>query len=477
MAQKNIYNLAFDFGASSGRLMMSVFDGEKIELKEVHRFSNEPVWMNGRFYWDFPRLFLEMKNGLKKVSKMGLDIAGIAVDTWGVDFGYIDKDGQLLSNPLCYRDDRASSVVSEVEDIVSFKEFYDTMGIEKMDINSVYQLFYDIKNRKHIVDNADALLFMPDLFGFFLSGEKYSEYTIASTSQMLDAQSKDWAKDILNKLDIPTSIMQKIVKPGTVVGSLQQSVAKETELSSTIPIIAVGGHDTASAVCSAPLNSANSAYLSCGTWSLLGVETDEPIINEESFKYNYTNEGGIQGKICFLKNITGLWIIQQLKKKWSETNTNIGYSDIIEAAQNAENSDFIINPDDEIFNAPLNMVSAVKAYCNNNNQGEPDTMGEIAIAVYNGITNKYKEELNNIESITEKDIDVINMVGGGIQDQFLCQMTADVTGKKVIAGPVEASVLGNILMQLKALDYIKDIEQCREIIKNSFDMKEYVPKG
>lgn len=473
---KKIVNLAFDFGASSGRLMMSHYYDGKIEIEEIHRFPNEPVWINGRFYWDLPRQYHEIKQGLKKAAKLDVEIAGIGIDTWGVDYGFIDKEGQLLACPVVYRDPRTEESVKEVEEIVPFKEFYEQTGIQFMAINTIYHLYHDIKHRKVLVDEADALLFIPDLFAYFLCGKKFNEYSIASTSQMLDAYKKDWAYDILEKLNIPSHLFnQDIVNPGTVVGKLKEDVMKEVELPG-IPIIAVGSHDTASAVCAAPLESENSAYLSCGTWSLLGMEIDKPVINEDSLQYNFTNEGGVEGKIRFLKNITGLWIIQQLKKKWSETQPDIGYPDIIAAAKKTENNHYLINPNDDRFTAPLNMVEAVQSYCEQAGQGKPETIGEIAMAAYNGITDKYREEAENMERITGKTIDVINMVGGGIQDQFLCQLTADKTGKKIVAGPIEASVLGNLLMQLKALGHVNTIEECRDIIKNSFEMKIYMPQ-
>lgn len=467
-----IYNLAFDFGASSGRLMLSTYNGKKISLEEIHRFTNEPVGMNGRLFWDFPRMFNEIKIGLKKVAKKGIEPSGIAIDTWGVDYGLIDKEGHLISNPICYRDARTHEVIDEVEEILSFREFYKRMGLQFMELNTVYQLYFDATRRRDIIENVDALLFMPDLFGYFLSGKKYSEYSIASTSQMVNANERTWDDDTIKKLNIPRGILQDIIMPGTVVGQLRADVAEEVGLNQ-VPIIAVGGHDTASAVCASPLTSRNSAYLSCGTWSLLGIESNEPIINDQSFEHNFTNEGGVEGKIRFLKNITGLWILQQLKKKWSEDFPDLSYPDIIEAAKKATRRDFIIDPNDERFNVPKDMVKEVKAYCKEHQSAEPETMGEIALAAYNGITDKYKEEIQGIEDVTGQTIDVLHMVGGGIQDKFLCTLTAEKIGKKVIAGPIEASVTGNVLMQLKALGHVESLEECRQIVRDSFELEEY----
>lgn len=471
----NIYNLAFDFGASSGRLMLSTFDGEKLELQEIHRFTNEPVGMNGRLFWDLPGIFREMKRGLRKVGKKGLDISGIAIDTWGVDYGLIDKQGYPISNPVCYRDPRTNEVVDEIHEKVSFKEFYDRMGNQFMELNTVYQIYHDVTRKKDIMECVDSLLFMPDLFAYLLSGSKVTEYSIASTSQLMDARTKDWADDIMERLGLPRRIFKEIVMPGTVMGHLKKEICEEVGLSS-VPIIATGGHDTASAVCAAPLTSDKSAYLSCGTWSLLGVELDEAILNDEAYNLNFTNEGGVEGKIRFLKNITGLWILQQLKKKWAEVNPEINYPDIIKAAKEAGNVKFMIDPDDDRFNAPLDMVKEVVDYCVENGQGKPETMGEIAMAAYNGITYKYAEHTKGVEMLVGHEIDVLHMVGGGIQDKFLCNLTSVKTGKKVVAGPIEASVTGNILMQLKALGHVKDLEECRVIVRNSFELEEYNQK-
>lgn len=469
---KNIYNLAFDLGSSNGRLMLSKFDGSKLAYEEIHRFANEPVKMNGRYFWDFPGMFREVKKGLKKVAKRNLTISGIAIDTWGVDYGLVNAQGYLLCNPVCYRDPRTSEVIKEVHEQVPFKDFYSRMGNQFMELNTVYQIYYDATRRPDMIKNTDALLFMPDLFAYFLCGKKYSEYSIASTSQLLDAKTKEWAEDTMEILGLPRKIFKDIVMPGTVVGELTKEVQEEVGLG-PVPIIATGGHDTSSAVCASPLTSNESAYLSCGSWSLLGVELDEPILNEEAHDHNFTNEGGVEGKIRFLKNITGLWILQQLKKKWSEENPDIGYPDIIKAAKEAGEVGFMIDPDHERFNAPLNMVKEVVEYCKEQGQGEPKTMGQIAMAAYNGITNKYAEQIEGLRDITGKEIDVLHMVGGGIQDKFFCSLTSKRLGKKVIAGPVEASVTGNVLMQLKALGHVKDLEECRQIVRNSFILEEY----
>lgn len=470
---KQIVNLAFDYGASSGRLIMSKFDGEKIELEEIHRFSNDPVTLKGTFYWDFLRLFHEMKAGLKKAANKKVKISSIGIDTWGVDYGLLDEKDNLLGNPVHNRDKRTETALKEIEEGgISFKEIYDVTGIQYMALNTLFQLHAEKKYNSHILDKAKTLLFMPDLFTFFLTGEKHAEYTIASTAQMIDAKSRNWAMDLLKKLELPTEILQDIIGPGTIAGYLTEDIQKEADLPA-IPVVAVGSHDTASAVAATPLYSKDSAYLSCGTWSLLGMEIDEPIINEKSLQYNFTNEGGVENKIRFLKNINGLWIIQNLRKVWSEKVQPVSFPDIIAAAKAAENKHFIIDPNDSSFLAPLNMAEAIVKYCEEKGQGTPEGLGEIAMAVYNGLTQEYKANVEALEKITGKTVDVINMVGGGIQDQFLCKLTANITGKTVLAGPVEASVLGNILMQLMALGEIKSLEEGRRIIRNSFEVRKF----
>ena len=471
MSKKTAY-LAFDYGASSGRLMLCGYDGETIDLEEIYRFPNEPVWMNGHFYWDFPRLFHEMKMGLKKAASLDVEIAGIGIDTWGVDYGYLDEEGRLISNPFCYRDPKNAKAMDEMDAVHPFEEFYEIAGLQKMDFNTAYQVYYDVQHRRYILDCAKTFLFMPDLFAYFLTGRKACEYSIASTSQMLDARTRNWSDALLEKIGISREILPEIVEPGTVLGELTDEIAEETGMKK-VPVIAVGCHDTASAVCAAPLESERSVFISSGTWSLMGMEIKEPIITEKSLQYNFTNEGGVEGTIRFLKNISGLWIIQNLKKKWAEKRPDVSYILIENEARSAERRHFIIDPDVARFMAPMNMVREVQNYCEEQGQGRPETIGEIALAVYNGLAEKYRQNIVNIEAITGKTVDVINIVGGGTKDRLLCAMTASATGKPVKVGPVEAAVLGNVLMQMKALGQLRDVAEGREIIKRSFPIETF----
>ncbi len=461
--------LALDFGASSARLMLGKYDGKRIELTEIHRFLNEPVSLCGRVYWDILRLFHEVKIGLKKISKLNLKIHGIGIDTWGVDYGFLDKNGNLIQNPIHYRDNRTLSAVRDVKKILPFDEIYKTTGIQYMNLNTIYQLVSDKEIRNDIYKISDKFLMIPDLFNYFLCGEKLNEYTQATTSSLIDINSKKWSSEILNNLGLRSDMFCDMVMPGTVLGKLSKEIEDEVGLKD-LDVIAVASHDTASAVCAVPFSDENSIFLSSGTWSLIGKELNEPIINLDSMKKNFTNEGGAEGKITYLKNITGLWIIQQLKNKWEGAIT---FPDIIEAARREMHKNFIINPNAEEFTFPNNMAEAIADYCVKKGQGRPKTLGEHAISVYNGLVNEYRLACLDLEHLTNSKISTINMVGGGILDEFLCEMTAHATGKTVVVGPVEASVLGNIIMQLKALGEVKDLNQGREIVKNSFDVKTY----
>lgn len=472
---ESIYNLAFDFGASSGRMILSKYEDGKIELEELHRFANEPVHIGKNFYWDFFRLYHELKAGLKKAAAKKIQIESLAIDTWGVDYGLLDKDGNLIGNPVNYRDDRTVGVIDEIAKLVPLDELYAKTGIQFMNFNTLFQLYADKKMRPDIYNNAARLLFIPELFGYFLTGKMYNEYTFASTGQVLDAKKRDWDFQIMERCGLRTDLFGDLVQPGTVIGELCSEVMEETGLGA-VKVIAVGSHDTASAVAGAPLEDKNAAFLSCGTWSLLGMELDEPILSKESFEYNYTNEGGVENTIRFLKNINGLWIMQNLRRNWCEFEEEVSFPDIIKASREAARQDFIIDPNDARFTAPYNMMKEVIGYCEEKGQGTPKGLGEIAMAIYNGLTMEYKTTIKNLELITGKEISCINMVGGGIQDQLLCELTANRTGKKVVAGPIEGSVLGNVTMQLKAIGAIRSVEEGRKIIKASFPQKVHEPK-
>ncbi len=469
---KTVNTVAFDLGASSGRLMLGQFDGEKLSLSEIHRFPNEPVKANGHIYWDTLRLFHEMKVGMKKLAAQHITVDSMGVDTWGVDYGLLDVDGNVIGNAINYRDSRTDGVMDAVNKKIPLREIFERTGIQFMGFNTIFQLCADYTMRPAVMERAAHLLFMPDLFNYFFTGVKLNEYTDLSTSQLLNLKDKRPDAYIMKKLGINERIFCEQVAPGTVIAALNGETSEETGLSG-VKVVAVGSHDTASAVCGTPFRGGERAFLSCGTWSLLGIETDSPIVTEDSFKFNFTNEGGVENTIRFLKNINGLWIIQQLRKSYSENVQPISFGDIAAAARAVKDKSLAINPSDKSFLAPPDMMKAIAAYCENSGQGAVAGLGEMAIAVYNGLVAEYKANIENLEAITGRKLGSINMIGGGIQDEFLCGLTAERTGVKVTAGPIEASVCGNIVMQLKALGEIGSVAEGREIIGRSFEQKVY----
>lgn len=465
--------LAFDFGASSGRAIIAEFINGNLKLEEIYRFPNEPVFLGGKYVWDFPRLFNELKNALKKVSVMNKKIDGIGIDTWGVDFGLIDKNGNLIGMPMHYRDKRNYYGMKETEKFISLDNLYLRNGISNNVFNTCFQLVADKKYRKEILESSYSLLFMPDLFAYYLTGEMKNEFTIASTSALLNINNKEWDYELIDKLDIPKKIFNKIISPGEIYGYLTEEVLEETGLSYNIPVIAVGGHDTASAVMGAPLKDEKTAYLSSGTWSLLGVESNIQFKTRDALNWNFTNEGGAFNKVRVLKNINGLWLLQQLKKNWCEFHENIDFPDIIREAKKHENKKFIVNTNDSEFMNTKNMIKSIQKYCEKNGQGIPRELGELSIAVYNGLTKEYKDTIRDLESLLGYEIERINIVGGGIKDKYLSELTAKKTGKKVIAGPIEAAVIGNIIMQCIACGEISSIQEGRKIIERSFNEEMY----
>ena len=465
--------LAFDFGASSGRAIICEYKNGTLNLEEIYRFPNEPVFLGDKYVWDFPRLFNELKNALKKVATMNKKIDGIGIDTWGVDFGLIDKNGNLIGMPMHYRDKRNYYGIKETEKYISLSELYLRNGISNNVFNTCFQLVADKKYRKEILENSDSLLFMPDLFAYYLTGEKKNEFTIASTSALLDINNKEWDYELIDKVKIPRNIFNEIINPGEIYGYLKEEVLDETGLSYNIPVIAVGGHDTASAVMGAPLKNEKDAYLSSGTWSLLGVESNVQFKTKEALKWNFTNEGGALGNVRVLKNINGLWLLQQLKKNWCEFYNDIDFPDIIREARKYENKKFIVNTNDTEFMNTKNMIKSIQKYCEESGQGIPKELGELAIAVYNGLTKEYKDTICDLENLLGYKIERINIVGGGIKDKYLSELTAKKTGKKVIAGPIEAAVIGNIIMQCIACGEISSVQEGRKIIEKSFNEEMY----
>lgn len=474
MIRKNGY-LAFDLGASSGLLTLATVENEKIQLEEIHRFNNEPVHVGKTLHWDTLRLFYEMKQGLKKIAKRDdVDVKAIGIDTWGVDGAWLDEDDNLLSNPIHYRDTRTEKIMDDFYGKITDEKLYNITGIQKMPFNTIYQWYYDLNENKTIKDKGKSWLFTPDLFGFLFTGKKYNEYTIASTGAVIDAEKREFSQELLADLGLPNHFLQELVQPGTVVGTLTQEVQDEVGLGA-VPVVAVGSHDTASAIAGTPLTSENEVYLVCGTWCLMGMELDAPCINKESLAFNITNEGGVENKIRFLKNINGLWFLQELRRGWNAQGKNLGFPDIIAEVEKTKH-DYALDVADPRFMAPRSMEQEIINYCQETYGVELKGIGEIARAAYNGLASLYKETVDSFETVTGKEINTIRMVGGGIQDQFLCQHVANTVKKQVLAGPIEASALGNIAMQMKAVGEVENIETARRMIADSFGEKEYKPQ-
>ena len=474
--------LAFDYGASSGRLVLGILneDTKKIELKEMHRFKNCSVKLNQYEYWDFPYLYNELKEGLKKVfakesivNNENIEVLGLGVDTWGVDYGWIDEKGELLSLPICYRDTRTEEVFEEVHSKVSLEEIFNETGVQFYSFNSIYQIFYDIHKRKVLKKGAKQLQFMPNLFAYFLTGKKSWEYTISSTSGMVNIDNKKWSKKIFEKLDIPESIVGDIEHGGQVLAPLKETIQKELGIK-PLNVILTASHDSAAAIAGAPLVE-NSLYVINGTWSIIGFESDVPVVNEEAFKNNIVNEGGIEKKARVLKMIPGLWILQQLKKIFNEKNIDIDYSDFGNMAKKSNLISFV-DLENERFLHAEKMDMEIKAYCKETGQEVPETDEDLLRVAYNSLKKQYSKSIKELEKLVGNEFTSIIAIGGGIQDKFLCQEISDETDRVIKAGPIEASAFGNIITQFIALGLVKNLEEGREIVKNSVEIIEYKSK-
>jgi len=463
--------LSFDFGASSGRAMLATFDGEKISMEEIHRFSNDPVIVNGTMYWDVLRLFFEIKTGITKATNMG-GFDAIGIDTWGVDFGLIDKRGKLISNPVHYRDTRTEGVWEEVFKIIPKDELYRRTGIQFMRFNTIYQLMYLKNHEPEILENAEKMLLIPDLFCYMLTGEIHAEASIASTTNLLDPNSRNWDFELIEKLGLDKNIFPEIIKGGETYGMLSKEICEELGCES-VPVIAVCEHDTASAVVATPSDTNDFVYISCGTWSLFGVEAAEPILNERASAMNFTNEGGYKDTVRFLKNIMGLWLIQESRRQWKREGEEVSFDLLEKEALASEPFKCFIDVDDASFETAGNLPRRVKAFCEKTGQYVPQTRGEVMRCIYQSLAMKYKYTLNKLREIGGRDYNSINMLGGGIKDKLLCQMTADACNVKVLAGPTEATVMGNVAVVFASLGEIKDLGELRRVTAASTDLKFY----
>lgn len=467
--------LAFDFGASSGRAILGSFDGETIDLAEVHRFSNDPVTLGGTVYWDVLRLFHEIKQGILKAKQAG-GFDSIGIDTWGVDFALLDEHGDLLENPVHYRDARNAGMIEESEKYISKEELYGITGLQFMEFNTCFQLLSLLTKRPYLMERADKLLFMPDFFNYLLTGEKKAEYSIATTSQMVDIRAARWSDTVLEKLGIPKSLLPELIPSGAVVGELSDALCEELGVSKA-NIIAVCGHDTQSAITAVPSQEKDFIFISSGTWSLFGTEPEEPLINETSRALNITNEGGFGGSTAFLKNICGLWLIQESRRQWLREGQEYSYAQLEELALKEKPFACFIDPDAPDFVAMGDMPGRVREFCRKTGQYVPGTVGEVIRCVYESLAMKYRYTLESVIRCTGKDYHTIHVVGGGTKDGLLCGMTAASCSRTVIAGPIEATVLGNIAVQLIASGDIAGVAQAREIIAEGEHLKTYRPEG
>lgn len=466
--------LSFDFGASSGRAMLSRLEDGKITIEEIHRFSNDTVILNGTMYWDVLRLFFEIKTGITKaIHKGGFDAIGI--DTWGVDFGLIDKYGKLIGNPVHYRDARTEGVPEKVFETISKDELYSLSGSQFMRINTIYQLMSLKYNMPEQLDNAEKMLLMPDLFAYMLTGEMHAEASIASTTNLYDPVKRDWNFALIEKLGLPKKIFPKIIKAGNVHGMLSDEICEELGCKK-VPVIAVAQHDTASAVAAVPSITDDFVYISCGTWSLFGIEAKEPILTKEAAELDFTNEGGYNDTVRFLKNIMGLWLIQESRRQWRREGEEVGFDQLEKEALASEPFKCFIDVDDPSFEAAGNLPKRVKAYCERTGQYVPQTRGEIMRCIYQSLAMKYRYTFQMLNRIGEKDYKRINILGGGIKDKLLCQMTADACNVEVSAGPSEATVMGNIAVAYSALGELKDLADIRKTVSASVELKNYSPK-
>ncbi len=474
--------LALDLGAESGRAVVAHLDDSRLHLEEIHRFPNGPVQVLDSLHWDVLRLWGEIKQGLALAAKAcGDSLVSIGLDTWGVDFGLLAADDTLLGNPYHYRDRRTDGMLEAAFEIVPPAEIYDRTGIQFMQLNSLYQLLAMARANSPALKVAHTFLNMPDLFNFWLSGRKASEFTIATTSQCYDPRAGDWARDMLDRLGIPSHIFGEIVPAGTVLGKLWRAVAEETG-SPPIPVVASAGHDTAAAVAAVPvarteaLTAPPYIYLSSGTWSLMGVELTEPIITAQSLAFNMTNEGGVYGTFRFLKNIMGLWLVQECRREWARAGERFSYDDLTRLAADSPAFGPLIVPGDRRFLPPGDMPARIQAFCQETGQRVPESKGAIIRCVLESLALEYRWVADRLSEIVGHPLPTIHIFGGGSQNRLLNQFTADATGRTVVAGPVEATAIGNALVQAIALGYIADLTEGRALVRHSFPVTTCEPR-
>lgn len=470
MASTNFF--AVDLGATSGRTILgSIVDG-KLEQRELTRFPNNIIQTGGHFFWDIYALYNEIIRGLKLVADENVEIASIGIDTWGVDFVCIGKDGGILRNPYCYRDPHTDNAMEEYFKLINKEKVYEKTGIQFMQFNSLFQLATLRKNNDSALAAAEKILFVPDALMYMLAGEAVCEYTILSTSQMLDPRTKKIDTELIDVIGLKESQFGRYVNPSDKVGVLTPEVQKMTGLGA-VPVIAVAGHDTGAAVAAVPAQNEKFAYLSCGTWSLLGIETKDAIISEKSFEYNFTNEGGIEGTTRFLKNICGMWLLERCRKEWTDAPD---IAQLCKDAMTVPAFQSFIFPDAPEFANPSSMVEAIKTYCEKTGQHVPQDYKEMARCIFESLAMRYRQVLGYLNDMAPFSIEKLHVIGGGSRNKYLMQMAANSTGLEVVTGPVEGTAIGNIMLQTKAAGLVSDMFEMRKIIANSIELASYAPQ-
>ena len=466
------YFLAVDLGATSGRTVLSKFDGERVEMQEWTRFRNPQIPMLGHIYWDLPHLYNEILMALRKVADEGIELTSIGIDTWGVDFAFFGKDGQLLGLPYCYRDSHTDGAIERFfEEYMPARELYQRTGIQFMPFNSLFQLETLRRNGCEALDKAEKILFVPDALTYMLTGEAVCEQTILSTSQMMNPETGDVDEGLLSLLNLSRDKMGTLVQPGHKAGVLTDQVQTATGIG-PVPVVCVAGHDTASAVAAVPAEDGEYAYLSCGTWSLLGIESQHPIINKDSFRYNFTNEGGLDGTTRFLKNICGLWLFENCRKEFKNVPENVNE---LNALCHTSSFDSLIQPDDPMFAHPDSMTAAIRQYCRQTGQAEPQCPADYVRCIFRSLVLRYRQVLEILGGMADFPIRKLHVIGGGSLNKHLMQWTADATGLPVIAGPAEGTALGNTLVQVRAAGDVDTLANMRRIISCSIELKTYQP--
>ena len=471
------YYFAVDLGATSGRTILGTLADGKLEQEELTRFPNNLIETGGHFYWDIYALYLEMIKGLQIVGKRGIALSSIGIDTWGVDFVFIGDDDAILRNPMAYRDPHTFGAMEEyLSHVVPQREVYDITGIQFMNFNSLFQLYAMGKANNSAMQHCKKVLFMPDALSWMLTGEAVCEYTIASTSQMLDPRTGDLSEKLIESVGMKRSQFGRMVQPGTRIGVLTEEVQKMTGLGA-VPVIAVAGHDTGSAVAAVPAKDKHFAYLSSGTWSLMGIETQDAIISDRSYELNFTNEGGIEGTTRFLKNICGMWLYERCRKEWPEEVRQLSHPELQGSAMQVEAFRSIINPDDKAFANPPSMIEAIQQYCRETKQAVPETPAEICRCIFDSLALRYRQVFGWLKEFADFNLTVLHVIGGGSLNKYLTQFTADACGVEVLAGPQECTAIGNMMLQAKASGDVSDIWAMRQIIANSVEMVPYHPAG